>query len=556
MARLGLALCLAAVAWLVFVPLAALLYVGFTESTSFGPGGFTLANFAEAYGGRHIARLFANSLIYAVGSGALSFVLGAAAAWVVERTDAMLRRTLHAVALLSFAVPGLLMAMAWTLVVSPNIGWLNAALQSGLGLAGPPFDIYSMGGMIWALATHNFALAYFLMGPAFRGLDRRLEEAAIVAGASGLRVLLRVSLPLLRPAVLSTLLLLFIRGIESFEVPRIIGLPAHINVFTTEIQDATSTVPPEPGVASALSLTLLAVTLLGIVLYRRATRNAATFATVTGKGFSARPTALGRWRWPMGLALLLVYAVALGLPIATLLWQSFFRNVTPPALSAIAAASLANYRYIATYPVFLSAAGNSLILAIAAATVVVLLTFVMAWIAGRVAGRWAFAVDALTFVPIAVPSVIVGAAILFAYLVLPIPIYDTLWILLVAYVTLHLPYGMRFAASGLAQIHRELEESAAVGGAGTAAIFRRVLLPLMAPMLTAAWLYIFVLVVRELAASVFLVGPRTGVISTLSLTLWDDGGSIGAICALGTLEIVVLALIAGLLRRVETAVSA
>jgi iron(III) transport system permease protein len=215
-ARLVLVPCVAAVAWLVFVPLATLVYVGFTESTSFGAGGFTLGNFAEAYGHRPIARLFANSLIYALGSGALSFALGAAAAWVVERTDARLRRILHALALLSFAVPGLLMAMAWTLVLSPNIGWLNAALQGGLGLAAAPFDIYSMGGMIWAMATHNFALAYFLMGPAFRGLDRRLEEAAIVSGASGLGVVLRVSLPLLRPAMLSTLLLLFILCIESF----------------------------------------------------------------------------------------------------------------------------------------------------------------------------------------------------------------------------------------------------------------------------------------------------------------------------------------------------
>ena len=551
-----LVLCVVIVAWLVFVPLAALFYVGFTESTSFGAGGFTLANFAEAYGHRGILRLFANSLIYALGSSLLSFALGAAAAWIVERTDAKLRRALHALALLSFAVPGLLMAMAWTLVLSPNIGWLNAALQSGLGLAAPPFNIYSMGGMVWVLATHNFPLAYFLMGPAFRVLDRRLEEAAVVAGAGGMRVLARVSLPLLRPAILSTLLLLFIRGIESFEVPLIIGLPAHIDVFTTEIQDATGTVPPEPGIAAVLSLTLLALSLLGIGFYRRATRDAASYATVTGKGFIARPTPLGRWRWPAGLAMALVFAVSLGLPVATLVWQSFFRNVTPPALAAIAGASLVNYRYIATYPVFLDAASNSFVLAVMAATIVVLLTFVMAWIAQRTNPRWAFAVDALAFAPIAVPSVIVGAAILFAYLELPIPVYDTIWILLIAYVTLHLPYGMRFAASGLAQIHRELEEAAEVSGAGMIVLFRRVLLPLLAPVLVAAWLYVFVLVVRELSASIFLVGPRTSVIATLSLTLWDDGGSIGAICALGALEIAILAIIAALMRRVETAVSA
>ncbi|HXQ51692.1 MAG TPA: iron ABC transporter permease [Stellaceae bacterium] len=548
--------CLAVVAWLVFVPLAALVYFAFTESTSFAAGGFTFGNFAEAYLHRRIGRLFANSLVYALGSSVLSFALGAATAWIVERTDAPLRRTFHAAALLSFAVPGLLMAMAWTLVLSPNIGWLNAMISAGLGRTAPVFDIYSMSGMIWALASHNFPLAYLMLAPAFRVIDRRVEEAAIMAGAGGLGVLARVSLPLLRPAMLSTLLLLFIRGMESFEVPRIIGLPAHIDVFTTEIQDATSTVPPEPGIAAVLSLTLLALSLLGIYFYRRATRDAASFAIVTGKAYLARPIALGRWRWSMGAAMALLFAVALGLPLATLVWQSFFRNVTPPAASSLAAASLANYRYIATYPVFLRAAGNSLLLGAAGASLVVLLTFVMAWIAQRATPRWAVAVDALIFIPIAVPSVIVGAAILFAYLVLPIPIYDTLWILLVAYVTLHLPYGMRFAAGGFAQIHRELEEVAEVSGAGVLAIFRRVLLPLLAPMMIAAWLYVFVLVVRELAASFFLVGPQTSVLATLSLTLWDDGGSIGAICALGALEIAGLAVVAFAMRRFETAVGA
>ncbi len=549
-ARIVLVLCVVVVAWLVFVPLAALFYVGFTESTSFGAGGFTLGNFAEAYRGRHILRLFANSLVFALGSSALSFALGALGAFVVERTDAKLRPLLHALALLAFAVPGLLLAMAWTLVLSPNIGWLNALFGRAV------FNVYSMAGMVFVLASHNFPLAYLLMGPALRALDRRMEEAAFVAGAGAFPAAFRVSLPLLRPAVLSTLLLLFIRGIESFEVPVIIGLPAHINVFTTEIQDATSTVPPEPGIAAVLSLALLALSLAGIYFYRRATLGAEAFATVTGKGYRAAPARLGSWRWPVGIGVALIYAAAVLLPVATLLWQSLFRNVTPPSVGGISAASLVNYRYIATYPVFAEAAGNSFVLGVMAASIVVLLTFVMAWIARRSAPRTALALDALAFAPIAVPSVIVGAAILFAYLVLPIPIYDTLWILLVAYVTLHLPYGMRFAASGLAQIHRELEEAAETSGAGTLEMFRRVLLPLLAPVLVAAWLYVFMLTVRELAASVFLVGPATGVLATLSLTLWDDGGSIGAIAALGSLEIAALAVIAWLMRRFERAVRA
>lgn len=520
-----------------------------------GPGAFTLANFVDAYRDLDIVKLFGNSLIYALGSAISSFAIGATVAFLVERTDTPLRGAFHMLAIVSFALPGLLTAMAWTLIASPNIGWANTMLQNTFALSSPPFNIYSMGGMILALASHNFPFAYMLMAPAFRVVDTRLEEAALVAGAHGRQIAARVTLPLLRPAILSTLLLLFIRGVESFEVPRIIGMPGRIQVFTTEIQDAVSTLPPRFGMAGALSMTLLALCLVTIYFYRRATLRADAFATLSGKGHGSKRLALGAWRWPLSLAMVVLFVFLLGLPLFTLLWQSFFDNVTAPQWSLLRALSLDNYRYLIDYPVFREAALDSFVLGMMAATIVVALTFVMAWVAQRgTSRRFAWVIDALIFAPVAIPSIIVGAAVLFAYLILPIPIYNTLWILLVAYLTLYLPYGMRFASSGLAQISRELEEVAEISGANLLQIFRRVLLPLLAPILIAAWLYVFVLVVRELAASIFLAGPHTHVLATVSLTLWEGGGSIGAVCALGILEIVPLILIVMVMRRLEMAV--
>jgi iron(III) transport system permease protein len=359
----------------------------------------------------------------------------------------------------------------------------------------------------------------------------------------------------LRPAILSTLLLLFIRGIESFEVPRIIGMPGRIQVFTTEIQDATSTLPPRFGVAGALSMTLLALCLVTIYFYRRATLRADAFATLSGKGHGIKRLAMGTWRWPLSITTAILFALLLGLPLFTLLWQSFFHNVTAPQWGLLTTLSLDNYRYLIAYPVFREAALDSFVLGLMAATIVVAVTFVMAWVTQRgTSRRFSWAIDALMFAPVAIPSIIIGAAVLFAYLILPIPIYNTLWILLVAYLTLYLPYGMRFASSGLAQISRELEEVAQISGANLVQIFRRVLLPLLAPILIAAWLYVFVLVVRELAASIFLAGPHTHVLATVSLTLWEGGGSIGAVCALGILEIVPLVVIVLVMRRLEMAV--
>jgi iron(III) transport system permease protein len=549
-----LIICVAIGAWLVLVPVAALLLTAFTEDTGLGFGAFTLDNFVDAYSSARILRLIGNSLIYAAGTAALTFLIGGFVAWTVERTDAPGGALFHNLALLSFASPGLLMAMAWIFVLSPNIGWVNALLKSAFGLTNAPLNIYSMGGMIWALSSHYFPLAYLALGPALRTLDVRMEEAGLMSGGRYWQVLPKITLPLLRPAILSGLLLLFIMGLSSYEVPRVIGRPARIDVFTTQIQGATTAAPPEFGVASALSLTLLVVCLIAVYFYRRATRNAEAFATITGKGYRPTRIELGRWRWPVSIAICFVFLVALGLPLLTLTWQSFFRNLSQPFMGSPPPATLENYRYILRYPIFLEAVRTSVVVSAMAATVVVGLTLVMAWMARRSASRFAWLLDALASAPIAIPSVIVGASILFTYLVIPIGVYDTIWILLIAYVTLSLPYGMRFASSGITQIHRELEEAAATSGASTGQIMARVVLPLILPFLLAAWIYVFVLSVRELGASIFLVGPGTNVLGTISLTMWEEGGSYGAVAALGVLQILPLLIIVAGLRWLESRV--
>jgi iron(III) transport system permease protein len=547
----ALVACVVVAVWFVFVPLSALIYNAFTEDTGFGPGSLSLDNFVEAYSSWHILRLLGNSLVFALGTAAMTFVMGALVAWVVERTDAPGGALFHTLSLLSFAVPGLLMAMAWIFVFSPNIGWGNAVLKSAFGLNEAPVNIYSMAGMTWALSSHYFPLAYLALGPALRVLDVRMEEAALMSGGTYRQVFIRVTLPLLRPAILSALLLLFVMGMASYEVPRLIGRPARIDVFTTDIQGAIISTPPAFGVASALGLTLLAICVLAVFFYRRATRHADSFATITGKGYRPTRIKLGRWRWPVALGIGVMFAFALGLPLLTLVWQSFFRNLAQPFLASAAEATLDNYEFILSYPIFVAAVQTSVLLAAMAATIVAGLTFVMAWIAQRSLPRYGFILDTLAFAPIAIPGVIVGAGILVAYLMLPIPIYNTIWILLVAYVTLYLPYGMRFASSGIAQVHRELEEAAAVSGAGLGQIFARVLLPLLAPVLLAGWIYVFVLAVRELGASIFLVGPGTHVLGTISLTMWEEGGSYGAVAALGVVQIIPLIVIVAGLRAIE-----
>jgi iron(III) transport system permease protein len=542
-----LAACVLVALWIVAVPVSALFYNAFTEDTGFGPGAFSLENFVEAYSGRQILALFRNSLVFAIGTALTTFALGGLVAWAVERTDAPGAALFHSLALLSFAIPGLLMAMAWIFVLSPNIGWANALMKNAFGLSQAPLNIYSMAGMVWALSSHYFPLAYLSLGPALRVLDVRMEEAGHASGARTWQVVTKITLPLLRPAILSGMLILFVLGMSSYEVPRLIGRPARIDVFTTDIQSAIIQTPPEFGVASALALTLLMVCVIAVFFYRRATRHAEAFATITGKGYMPTRIRLGVWRWPVALGIGVMFALALGLPLLTLVWQSFFRNLALPFMGSDAPFTLDNYKFVLSYPIFLAAVKTSVVLAALAATIVSGLTLVMAWVALRTVPRFGWILDAIAFTPIAIPGVIVGAGILVAYLMLPIPVYNTIWILLIAYVTLYLPYGMRFASSGISQIHRELEEVAEVAGARLGQVFARILLPLLAPVLMAGWIYVFVLSVRELGASIFLVGPGTHVLGTITLTMWEEGGSYGAVAALGVIQVIpLIAIVAGL----------
>ena len=537
--------------WLLMVPLAGLLLTAFAEDTIYGPGDFTLENFKEAYASSRILLLFWNSFVFAGGGAALTILMGGLVAWAVERTDMPGREIFHGLTLLTFALPGLLTTMAWMLILSPNVGWVNALIKQAFGLTNAPFNIYTMGGMMWIMASHYFPLAYLLLGPAFRSLDVRMEEAALMSGGLQRQVTRRITFPLMRPAILSTLLLLFIRGVESFDIPRLVGKPARIQVFTTDIQDAIRGSHPEVGIASALSLTLLAICVLTVWLYRRSTRNAEAYATITGKGYKPTSFHLGGWRWPICIGISAMFFIALGLPLLTLFWQSLFQKIAQPFVQSGGEMSFHNYAFVLGYPIFLDAVKTSVTLGVMAATFVVLLTFLLAWIAQRALPRFGWMLDVAAFLPIAFPSIIVGASILFAYLLLPIPVYNTIWILLIAYVTLFMPYGMRFASGGLLQIHKELEEAAQTSGASQGQMFRRVLMPLLAPVALSAWIYIFVLAVRELGASIMLVGPGTHVLGSISLTMWEEGGSYGAVCALGMIQIAPLIVIVALLRRLE-----
>jgi iron(III) transport system permease protein len=400
-------------------------------------------------------------------------------------------------------------------------------------------NVYSMGGMIWVDALHYSPMAFLLMTAAFRAMDPALEESAVMSGASIGQVVRRVTLPLVWPAIFATLLILFVRAIESFEVPALLGLPVGIQVFTSAIYQAVHRYPSQVGLASAYAVTLLLITTIGVYFQSRLSSRGSKYATMTGKGFRPRQIDLGAWRYLAVGIFLLYFLLIVVLPFAVLLWSSFQKFYSVPSMEAIQRMSLDPYRTILSYPSLWRSVWNSLILALGCATIIMLVTSVICWIVvkTKLPGRWLL--DNIASLPMVFPGIVLGLSIMILYLYMPIGVYGTIWILLIAYVTRFLPYGLRYNTTSMLQIHKELEESAAMSGASWATTFRRIILPLLKPGLVAGWIYIMIVSIRELSSSILLYSPGTEVLSILIWELWENGQYV-ELSALGVMFIIAL----------------
>ncbi len=537
------------VLYLAGVPLVMLLYGSIRSAPIGEPGAaFTIQNYVKAYFDKEFYVLFLNSIYYAIGTCSVTFVIGTFLAWVSERTNTPFKKLFVVMALIPFIIPGILSTIAWILLLSPKIGLINLVLKGALGLENAPFNVYSMWGMIWAESIHLYPLVFLLMSAAFRNMDTSLEEAALTAGSSTLSTFGRITLPLMRPAMFSVMLIVFIRGIEAFEVPALIGVPAKISVFTTKIFLAIHQFPSDFGLAGAYAVTLLGISTVGVLIYGRITRREERYATVTGKGYRPRVIDLGIWKYLTCTISFLIFFLAVIMPVFVLLWSSFIPYYGVPSWELAGKMTLANYHYILNYPLAATAFKNSFYLSVGSATVVMLLTSVIAWVTvkTKLPGR-AF-LDTMTFIPIAMPGIVLGVSLIWVYLTLPIPIYGTIWVLLLAYVTKYIPYGIRAASASMIQINKELEEASLTAGGTWFQTFRKIILPLLMPGFTAGWIYISIIALRELSTSILLYSYNSTVLSIMAFDLWE-GGQYTYVCALGVLMVALLVAMAFTARK-------
>lgn len=508
----------------VLVPLIVTLWSSLRMGLLIDAGPLVLTNYAAVFTDPAFPGVLANTLLLGCGSVLVMMAFAVPIVWILARTDFPWKNLVFILLTVKIAIPGFLTAMAYVFLLSPRAGIVNQALQGALGLPEPPVTIYSLP---WIAALQGLVLvpaAAFMMLAAFRAMDPTLEEAAAVSGMRPPQVWLRITLPMLVPALLATALFFFVIAIEIFDFAGLIGLPARIIVLSTWIYDVTHPVMglPDYGQASALGVVLGALAALGIVGYLALTRHAERFVTVTGKRRQAAVVRLGRWRWAAVAFVALYFLLAFVLPLLTLLWASLLPHLQPPSLAAFGRLTLESYGAALRFlPVPLR---NTLIVMMAVATLSVTLAACVSWVVLRTQApgrRW---IDGVVFLSPAVPSMI--AAVAFLYLGLSIhklmPIYGTIWLILLAMGTRTLGFSTRTINSAAIQLHRELEEAARVAGVRRSAAFLRLFVPLVGPALFYAWLWIAVLSARELTIPLMLYARDNPLLSTL---IWNTQAS-------------------------------
>ena len=511
---------------------------------------FTLAYYLQAYADPLTYQLLFNSFVFAAGSSILATLLAATLAWIAIRTNAPFTRFFELTAIIPNIFPPVMLAVAWTVLLSPRTGLINRFLMQVFSLDSAPMNVYSLWGMIFVEALITTPLAFLIVSASLYSMDPALEESARVAGSNNVQIAWRITFPIIRPALLAAVMLNFVRAIESFDTPAIIALPARIEVFTTKIyREAVGAFPPNQNLAATYGVSLLLITMAFVYLYRLLTKRSERYVTVTGRGYRPTVIDLGRWRYLAAAVAGLILLLIVALPFVVLLYVSFITYIHVPGPKTWSLLTLDNYRDNLGDARTYRALQNSLFLAVGGATLCMLLAALTAWVTTKtkVAGRGV--VEGLTFIPWAFPGTALAIGLLWTYVYVPLPIYGTLWILLIGYITRFLPYGLRTMTSTIVQVHDDLPQASMVCGASFLTTFRRVLLPLLRPGFFAGWIILATIFLREFSTSIFLYSPGAEPLGPLLYHFYVDG-NLGPMCSLAVIVSLICILLIAVARRI------
>ncbi len=488
------------------------------DAQTFPPEEYGLGNYGELF---EEPKVILNTLFVACIATVMAVFFGFLQAWILTRTAIPGRARLERLMQLPYYMTPLIGALSWGVLLGPKTGLVNQVWRS-IGFSSDLFNIYSPWGIAWVMALFEGTVAFVMISASMKSMDPSLEESSRVLGASKLRTALKITLPMVAPGVLSATIFVFAEMLGSFAAAFVLGIPGRFFVVTTAIWEATLSFPPDYGRAAAMGLSLSGAMVITLGLAKLIMRKG-SYATISGKAFRPRPMEIGPIRWLLMAISWGYIIVAVILPLMALTLTSFERFAT--VIVHQMQFTFANYETALQMGSLAPAFGNSLILGIVVSTLGVPTIGVLAWIIyrSRMPGR--SAMEFLIMVPQAVPRLVFGLGLLWAWINIPIPIYGTLWLLGIAYFTVFMPLGLRTIAGVVLQVDKSLEECARVCGAAWTYQMRTITLPLLRPGLIAAWLLIFIASVRELGVSVFLMGPNSKVVAPAIVNSWLSSSS-------------------------------
>lgn len=524
------------VALLVAIPLVALIYGSLRSAAPGLPAQWTLANWA-GLASPGVVSTFVTTISIGVAASLIAAAVGTAIAIIVHRTDFRGASTVTALVSLSFFLPSFILAMAWIIIGSPG-GLINGVLEDVLGLQGWRVDAYTATGIIFVTALHQVPFVYLLMRGPILGMDPSFEEAGRAAGASPYAVLRKITLPLLSFSLTSSIVLSFILSIEQFAIPALMGIPGHVTVLATQLYLLVRFPPPDYGLAAAIGLTLSALTGIAIWLQRRIARNNRLTVT-TGKAGHLTPIPLGRWKWAAGTLCWGYLALALILPVVILTYVSVLKYFTANPFDG--AYTLRNYVFLYESGSTVRSFWNTLVVSGLGALLGVILASFISYFTLRHRPPGYRVLDFTASLPFGVPGVVLGLGLLWAYAYLPLPIYGTLTILVVAFITRFLSYATETISGRMVQIDRSLEEAAWTAGATRLQALKRILVPLTIPSLQGAYFLLFMAFFREIASAVLLYTATSNVLSTSIWSFFEQAnwGQASALSLMGMIVVFV-----------------
>src|SRR6478735_3606061 len=517
----GIALLILGLGFLTLYPMAMLLY-GSLHSTPPGMAGtFNLNGYASLASSENLQALV-NTAALSLVKTVLSLALAILLAWIVARTDTPGRGALEILITLPFFIPPILTATAWAMLGNAQVGTINLGWRWLTGGDGTLVDVYSYGGIVWHMMQYSTPFIFLFVVDAFRAMDPSLEEASRMSGATRWQTFWRVTFGLMLPVTTSAFILSFIRGMESFESAVFFGTPVNIKVLTTQIFDMiTQRAQPDYQAATAMGFASMVLMGLLLVLQGRLLRGR-SFTTVTGKAYAPTVTRLGPWRWLAFAICVAFFVLTVALPVGQLLLSSFFQFFGFYQLDML---TLEHYRSAWANDEFWRAFGNTMLLGFCGATATMILGGIIAYISTRTNWPGRKLIDLLAWLPWMMPGMVLGIGFLWGFAILPhaIPIYGTLWALLLAYIALGTPVAVRVTSSAYQQIANDIEECSRVHGAGWWQTLGRILIALAWPAFGVGWVLIFFGIMRELSASILLYVPDTEVLSVVMLKMWNGG---------------------------------